>query len=235
MGEQGLERRPGGCLGAGRRNLSRLAAMWPFPVANVNEHMTQSTLGDRNRSGVGRLARRAERGELQPSPMELMMRQFPRPGRIDWIGLRPARRAPVQLVGEVLAEAGVGLAGDHYRSSRNGKRQVTLIQAEHLPVIAVLAGIEGLDPGLLRRNLVVSGINLLALKDRRFRIGAALFEGTGLAHPCSRMEETLGAGGYNAMRGHGGVTARVLVGGLVRVGDVLRVVETPRDDVACRQ
>jgi MOSC domain-containing protein YiiM len=167
--------------------------------------------------------------------MALMMGQFPRPGRVEWIGLRPARRAPVQSVAEVLAEAGVGLAGDHYRSSRNGKRQVTLIQAEHLPVIAALAGIEGLDPALLRRNLVVSGINLLALKDRRFRIGAALFEGTGLAHPCSRMEETLGAGGYNAMRGHGGVTARVLIGGPVRIGDALSAVETPRDDAEGRQ
>jgi MOSC domain-containing protein YiiM len=167
--------------------------------------------------------------------MALMMGQFPRPGRVEWIGLRPARRAPVQSVAEVLAEAGVGLAGDHYRSSRNGKRQVTLIQAEHLPVIAALAGIEGLDPALLRRNLVVSGINLLALKDRRFRIGAALFEGTGLAHPCSRMEETLGAGGYNAMRGHGGVTARVLEGGPIRIGDALSAVETPRDDAEGRQ
>jgi len=139
--------------------------------------------------------------------MALMMGQFPRPGRVEWLGLRPARRSPVQSVAEVLAEAGVGLAGDHYRSSRNGKRHVTLIQAEHLPVIAALSGIDGLDPALLRRNLVVSGINLLALKDRRFRIGEALLEGTGLAHPCSRMEESLGAGGYNAMRGHGGVAA----------------------------
>jgi len=162
--------------------------------------------------------------------MALMMGQFPRPGRVEWLGLRPARRSPVQSVAEVLAEAGVGLMGDHYRSSRNGKRQVTLIQAEHLPVIAALSGIDGLDPALLRRNLVVSGINLLALKDRRFRIGEALFEGTGLAHPCSRMEESLGAGGYNAMRGHGGVTARVLEGGLIRIGDALSAVLTPRDD-----
>lgn len=65
----------------------------------------------------------------------------------------------------------------------------------------------------------MSGINLLALHDRRFRIGSALLEGTGLCHPCSRMEEALGQGGYNAMRGHGGITARVLEGGLVQIGD----------------
>jgi MOSC domain-containing protein YiiM len=73
----------------------------------------------------------------------------------------------------------------------------------------------------LRRNLLISGINLLALKDRPFRIGAVLLEGTGLCHPCSRMEAVLGPGGYNAMRGHGGITARVLESGELHVDDAL--------------
>jgi MOSC domain-containing protein YiiM len=78
-------------------------------------------------------------------------------------------------------------------------------------------------PELLRRNLVTRGINLLALKDRRFRIGAALLEGSGECAPCSRMEETFGPGGYNAVRGHGGITARVIRGGTVRVGDPIEI------------
>ena len=78
-----------------------------------------------------------------------------------------------------------------------------------------------LDPALLRRNIVVAGLNLLALKGRRFRIGGALLEGSGPCEPCSRMEEALGPGGYNAMRGHGGITARVVEGGLIRVGDAV--------------
>jgi MOSC domain-containing protein YiiM len=79
-------------------------------------------------------------------------------------------------------------------------------------------------PELTRRNIVVSGINLLALKDRRFQIGGAVLEATGPCEPCSRMEENLGPGGYNAMRGHGGITARVVEEGTIRVGDEVRFV-----------
>ena len=74
-------------------------------------------------------------------------------------------------------------------------------------------------PALLRRNVVVSGIPLIALKERRFRIGDVLLEGTDECDPCSRMEDALGPGGYNAMRGHGGLCARILEGGVFRIGD----------------
>ena len=144
---------------------------------------------------------------------------FPRTGRLEWIGLSPGRCAPIKVVQNAVIHAGTGLEGDHHAMSGRSKRQVTLIQAEHLPALAALLGRESIPPDLLRRNLVVSGINLLALKDRRFRLGEVLLEGSGPCAPCSRMEENLGPGGYNAMRGHGGITAVVLEGRTIHVGD----------------
>ncbi|MEO8158833.1 MAG: MOSC domain-containing protein [Betaproteobacteria bacterium] len=148
-----------------------------------------------------------------------LMAQFPHAGNLAWIGIRATRRAPVAALDQVEAIAGYGLAGDHYASKSNGKRQVTLIQAEHLDVVAKLLGRNDARAGDVRRNLLVSGINLYALRDRKFRIGAVLLEGSGPCDPCSRMEEVLGIGGYNAMRGHGGITARILEGGVINVGN----------------
>lgn len=155
-----------------------------------------------------------------------LLDSFPRTGRLEWIGLSPARKAPILPVAEAVIRVGTGLDGDHHSPTGRGNRQVTLIQLEHLPVIASLAGRDAIGPELLRRNLAVSGINLLALKDRRFRVGPVLLEGTGQCHPCSRMEETFGPGGYNAVRGHGGITARALEGGTIRIGDPVVPCET---------
>ena len=143
-----------------------------------------------------------------------MMSRHARDGRLDWIGLRAERRGEVRAV-ERARIGPEGLEGDHARA---GKRAVTLIQAEHLPVIATLSGAE-VSPELLRRNLVVSGLNLSALRKGRVRIGAAVLEIEGPCPPCSRMEEALGPGGYSAVRGHGGWYASVVVPGDIAVGD----------------
>ena len=148
-----------------------------------------------------------------------LLGHFPQVGRVEWIGASPARRADIEPLQSCLIEAGTGLFEDHHARSGRSKRQVTLIQWEHLAVVASILGRGTLPPELVRRNVAVSGINLLALKNQRFRVGEALLEWTGYCHPCSRMEEVLGPGGYQAMRGHGGITARVITGGNVSLGD----------------
>lgn len=149
-----------------------------------------------------------------------LLNTLPQQGRVEWIGIRPASRVPMVSMDEVLASPEAGLAGDRYQSS-SGNRHVTLIQAEHLSVIASCAGLEKITPDMLRRNIVIRGINLKALKNKTVWVGDAELEITDNCAPCSRMEETLGPGGYNAMRGHGGLTARVLTEGVIKVGDLV--------------
>ena len=124
-------------------------------------------------------------------------------GRIEAIVLRPQRDAAAQSVGETLAVVGRGLAGDRRALRQAGdsaaatQRELTLIQAEHLPLVAHWLGRDAVDPLLLRRNLVVAGLNLLAMRspfaDQRlvWRIGDAVrIEVTGPCAPCSKMERS---------------------------------------------
>ncbi|KAF0675025.1 MOSC domain-containing protein [Profundibacterium mesophilum] len=112
-----------------------------------------------------------------------------------------------------------GLEGDH---ARPGKRAVTLIQEEHLAVIGAFVGTGVIAPQRLRRNLVIRGINLNALRGQQVAIGDAVVEITIPCAPCSRMERELGTGGYNALRGHGGWCAAVITPGRITIGDAVR-------------
>ena len=146
------------------------------------------------------------------------MSRHHRDGAVEWIGLRPTRRAPMRAV-QAAAIGPAGLEGDRHPSP--GKRAVTLLQAEHLPVVSALSGTAA-TPERLRRNLVVAGINLAALKGRDVAVGGAVLRVTGPCAPCSRMEETLGPGGYSAVRHHGGWCAEVVAPGEVTLGCAVR-------------
>ncbi|WP_211308793.1 MOSC domain-containing protein [Kushneria indalinina] len=152
------------------------------------------------------------------------MTQFPHIGRLEWLSRRPQRHHDIDVMDALTLIEGQGIEGDHY-SARGGKREVTLFQAEHLPVVAAFCGITELPPEQLRRNLLVSGLNLLACRQQQLAIGCdAIIEITGPCAPCSRMEQTLGPGGYNALRGHGGMTARIVRSGIIMRGDSVTVI-----------
>jgi MOSC domain-containing protein YiiM len=155
-----------------------------------------------------------------------MMEVLPQRGVVDWMGVRPARDEPMQAPQQIQAIMGKGLTGDRFKAKKTN-REVTFIQGEHIDALASMLGISPVQPATLRRNIVVRGLNLLALKGKAFQIGEACFEFTGLAHPCSKMEAALGPGGYNAMRGHGGITTRILRSGTFSVGDEVIVIDTP--------
>ena len=86
---------------------------------------------------------------------------------------------------------------------------------------ALLSGHKTIAPATLRRNIVISGISLVALIGKKFRLGEVILEGIDACEPCERMEAALGPGAYNAMVGHGGLCARILQGGKIRIGDSL--------------
>ena len=157
--------------------------------------------------------------------MSLELRELkqtlPQIGTIRWIGLRPGRREPMNVVTQAVIRDD-GLEGDRFSGSAGAPRTITLIQHEHIASVASMLDRDEVDPELLRRNIVVSGINLLALKDNHFCVGDVVLFATGNCPPCSRMEENLGPGGFNAMRGHGGITARVVQPGTIHVGDQVR-------------
>ena len=156
--------------------------------------------------------------------MKDLLRIIPQKGKVEWIGIRSKKKEELSVVESVKVEKGTGLEGDHLKGNFSVKRQVTLIQQEHLNAVSSILGKKTIDPKLTRRNIVVSGINLLSLKHHQFRIGDVTLETTGICAPCGRMEENLGAGGYNAMRGHGGITATVIEDGEIKLGDTIELV-----------
>jgi len=139
-------------------------------------------------------------------------------GVLEYIVIRPARKQDVDIKMEAQLSEGKGIEGDHY--AKSGKREVTLIQAEHLEAVALQLSLH-MPRGITRRNLVVRDTPLLELIHKRIQIGQAVLEITGECHPCTRMDEVLGSGGLKAMAHKGGVTARVVQSGLIQSGDAI--------------
>lgn len=141
-----------------------------------------------------------------------------------WIGLRPARGAPVVAVAGAVAIQRRGLVGDHQgqaglRPWRH--REITLVfDAERQAAEATLG--RPVPPELLRRNLLVEGLRPVAWKrGQRLRLGTVLLQVTVEIPPCRRMDQALGPGARSALEGRGGLAARVLEGGAFRCGDRL--------------
>lgn len=144
------------------------------------------------------------------------------PGKLEWIGLRSERRGEVLVVDAAEAVVGQGLVGDHrMKKSPGSARQVTIISSEYIQQICQHTGHQSIDPRLLRRNLVISGMNMNLLRYQRLQIGEVIIETNALCHPCSRMDENLGKGGTAAMFGYGGLCAKIIQGGRLAVGDAV--------------
>lgn len=133
-------------------------------------------------------------------------------------------------VSETRAVSGQGLEGDRYfrktgtYSTRPGAgREVTLIEAEAYDAIAREAGIV-LASGASRRNITTRGVPLNHLVGRQFRVGEVVLEGVRLCEPCAHLESLTQAGVREGLIHRGGLRARIVTDGTIRIGDVIQPV-----------
>jgi hypothetical protein len=146
-------------------------------------------------------------------------------GTLAAIVLAPAAEAPLRSVEVAQAIAGRGLRGDRYAEgagtfSAGGGRghDLTLVAAEVLEEV-------GLDPVDARRNLIVRGVDLDALRGRRFRVGAVQCLGQRRCEPCAHLERLTRPGVLRALAHRGGLRADIVLGGELRVGDPVQELE----------
>jgi MOSC domain-containing protein YiiM len=131
------------------------------------------------------------------------------------------RGAPMSAAPSLEAFADAGLAGDRYieaQRRRSPAYQVTLIELENIEAFVQATGLP-LAPEMPRRNIVTRGVRLNDLCGKRFRVGAALFEGLELCEPCDLFAKRTHREVLKFFVGKGGLRARILQGGVIRVGD----------------
>lgn len=121
--------------------------------------------------------------------------------------------------------AGIGIEGDRYALAKNRNnegRQVTFIEAEQIERFVAETGLSMAvhEP---RRNIVTRGVDLNALVGRRFTVGDCEFEGVELCEPCAKWARSTHPGVVRFFVHRGGLNARVVRGGTIRVGDAVSV------------
>ena len=142
------------------------------------------------------------------------------PGTVAAIHIASEHGGPVEPVAEVEAVEGKGLLGDRYFGTR---RQVTIVATGELDTSAVQLGADRIVDGTTRRNITVDLPSLPRAHGERIEIGETVLEVWRDCAPCEVMEETVGPGALAALRGRAGVSATVTRGGIIRVGDRVRL------------
>ena len=155
-----------------------------------------------------------------PHPPRVQLRQlFLSPGH-NFFGHQgqAAGRHPLVEVREVACVAGKGLVGDRFFGFKeNYQGQVTFFASEVFADVCRQVGVTGKSPGVTRRNLLTAGVDLAGLIGRTFEVQGVQFEGVCECRPCHWMNEAIGPGAEAALQGRGGLRARILTDGVLRV------------------
>jgi MOSC domain-containing protein YiiM len=154
-------------------------------------------------------------------------------GEIVAIHIASGAGQPMRALDEAEAIASEGLIGDRYRDGAGfysdtpttpGARELTLIEKEALAAVERETGIS-LAPHEHHRNLTTRGVALPALIGRRFRIGEVLCEGVRSCPPCNHLEDVTGKPVMPPLVHRGGLRARIIRGGRLRVGDSIAPID----------
>ncbi len=152
-------------------------------------------------------------------------------GTVEAIYVAPSAGKPMQALPEAEAIAGRGLAGDRYlegtgyysdRPLADGSREITLFEAEELEGLERETGIR-LDPSESRRNVLTRSVRVNDLIGERFRMGEVVCEGIRICEPCTYLEKLTGKRVMRPLVHKGGLRARIVSGGTIRVGDRILV------------
>lgn len=126
---------------------------------------------------------------------------------------------PLVEVSEVRCVAGRGIEGDRFFDFKpDYKGQVTFFELETFERMCAQFGAAGKGPGAFRRNIVVEGLPLTPLIGKEFELQGVRFIGTQEAAPCEWMNEAFASGAHAALKGFGGLRARILSDGILTVG-----------------
>ena len=155
-------------------------------------------------------------------------------GRIIGLARRPERRAPMEEITHGAISAAAGLEGD-FKGAKHPTRQITILAREdwQAALAALSPPAAACLPWTVRRaNLLTEGLRLPRAKGARLEIGPIALEVTGQTYPCKRMDEAVdGLRKALSPDWRGGVTCRVLSGGDVQVGDIVRITHAPEERV----
>lgn len=131
---------------------------------------------------------------------------------------QPPGAYPTTAVPEVSCVAGRGLVGDRFFDFKaNYKGQVTFFASEVFTDVCRALGVPEKSPGVTRRNVITQGVDLNTLVGKRFTIQGIAFEGVSECSPCHWMNHAIAPGAEAALHARGGLRARILTDGVLRV------------------
>jgi len=135
---------------------------------------------------------------------------------------------PLVETSEIECVAGHGIRGDRFFDYRdNYKGQITFFSREVFDLMSGTFGLTNKSPGLLRRNLLVSGIELNELIGADFTVQGVQFRGTAHCKPCYWMNTAVAPGAEEFLANRGGLRARILSDGRVRLGEAQLAILQP--------